>query len=391
MAGDGVNVPLLLRTVRTLRERFAVLRSLGPVLAVMGEDPRDPTPRTDSQPPSSWLEKLPFSAGDGPPPRLFSGSAVERDGRTVAVRSLWYGAEFSTVSRIRRLCRDANGFVPFVRKKYGLPANCGTTNPECRWIWTVFELAESRPPFTVLALGGMGEVFRCGESGCSVTESFIAAAEKSAEVDNPFFEMVRRTKFHPRRYWQLDDLVEASIAVVDLIEVAIPSLAEDEGSQAAANGSTPEVSAEAGPNADEGPEDATRRGGRRHKRTPEGLNVDQWVAAMAAGDPSFRHFSEKQAEAYGNRLFAARTIGTCEMWIQMKAQLEAEKHEAAERAKAELADRLGEDEDGNGMRLSSTKHGTGRQRATREDLEHDRNVDAFLRSKGEQPPKKRAK
>jgi hypothetical protein len=77
------------------------------------------------------------------------------------------------------------------------------------------------------------------------------------------------------------------------------------------------------------------------------------------------------------------------MWIQIKGQLEAEKREAADRAEAELADRRGEDEDGNGLRQSSTKHGAGKQRTNREDKEHERNVAAFLRSKGEQPRKNR--
>lgn len=389
MASDALRVPLLLRTVQTLRERFAALRDLGPVVAVMEETPRGPSegPNSNPGPP----DELPFAVGDGQPPRRRLGAVVERDGQIAATRSLWFCAEDPTVSRILRLCRDANGFVPFVRRNYGLAPDCGTTNPQCRWIWTVFELAEIRPPFTVLALGGMGEVFRSGDSGFSVAESFITAAEKSPGTIDPFFEMVRHQTFRPQRYWQLDDLAEASITVMDLIEVAIPSLAGSDGTQAADNGSTSEGLAETAPPADEGSEDTTRTGGRRHKRTVEGLSVNQWVAAMAAGDPSFRHLSEKQAEAYGSRQFAARTIGTCEIWIQMKAQLEAEKREAAERAEAELADRQGEDEDANGLRLSSTKHGTGKQRISREDLKHEREVDAFLRSKGGQPDKKRAK
>lgn len=375
MAEAGVNVPLLLRTVQTLRERFAVLRDLGPVAAVMEEWPRDPD-QTAAPHSASPEDRLPFEV-EGPPLRRTLGSVVDRDGRMDRVRYVWFGSDWPAISRITRLCRDANGFVPFVRRKYGLPENCGTTNAVARWIWTVFELAETSPPFTVLTLGGFSkEVFRWHDSGCGITESAIKAAGEG----NPLLQIAGlftgHGTFHPPRYWQLDDLVEASITVMDLIEVAIPSLAEEGG--------------KGDPDADEGPEDTTRKGGRRRKRTAEGLNVDQWVAAMAAGDPSFRHLSEKQAQAYGDHLFAARTIGTCEIWTQMKAQLEAEKREAAERAEAELADRLGEDEDGNGLRLSSTKHGTGKQRATRKDLEHEREVAAFLRSKGEQPRKKQS-
>jgi hypothetical protein len=73
----------------------------------------------------------------------------------------------------------------------------------------------------------------------------------------------------------------------------------------------------------------------------------------------------------------------------MKADLEAEALEAAERAKAELEDGQYEDEDANGFHKSSTKHGIGIQRADRKDLEHERDVAAFLRSKTGQADKKR--
>lgn len=131
------------------------------------------------------------------------------------------------------------------------------------------------------------------------------------------------------------------------------------------------------------------KGGRPHKRTVEGLDVNQWVAAMAAADPTFRHLSQKAAAELGP--FSARAIGTCEIWIQMKAMLKAEADEEAERAKAELADRRGEDEDPNGLRQSSTKHGIGRQPVSREDSEHHRAAEAFLRSKASEPGKRRAK
>jgi hypothetical protein len=391
MAGDGVNVPLLLRTSQTLRERFAALRDLGPVAAVLEEEPRDATPREGSKPSQSHADKLPFAELAGLSLRRWLGSVVEREGQITAVRSVWIDAGNSAASRILRLCREANGFVPFVRRTYGLPESCGSGNAQARWIWTVFELAEMRPPFTVLSLGGCGEVFRCSEDGTTVAESFVAVAADSPDDRNPFFELARRQTFLPQRYWQLDDLIEASIAVMDLVEVAIPSLAEDEGSQAAANGSTVERPSKVEPGGDEDPEDTTRKVGRRRKRTAEGWDVDQWVLAMAAGDPSFRHLSEIDAAERSGGYFGARTIGTCEMWLQMKTLLAAEQREKAERAAAELADRLGEDEDGHGLRLSSTKHGTGRQRTSREDLEHERKVDAFFLSKGEQSRKKRAK
>jgi hypothetical protein len=131
-----------------------------------------------------------------------------------------------------------------------------------------------------------------------------------------------------------------------------------------------------------------RQRGRKRKRTVDNLDVHQWVMAMATADRSFRHLSQKEAEKLGP--FKARTIGTSWAWIQMKADLETEAAENAERAKAELEDRLG-DEDLGGFRQSSTKHGIGVQRPTRKDLEHEREVEAFLRSTAGKPRKKRAK
>jgi len=131
------------------------------------------------------------------------------------------------------------------------------------------------------------------------------------------------------------------------------------------------------------------RGGRPHKRTVDNLTVDQWVAAMAAADPSFRHLSQREAANLGP--FSPRAIGKCSIWRQMKADLETEAREKAEQARAELEDRESEDEGEGGRRLSSTKRGIGIQRTTPQDREHERNVDAFLRSKGERPKKRRAK
>jgi len=130
------------------------------------------------------------------------------------------------------------------------------------------------------------------------------------------------------------------------------------------------------------------RGGRRHKRTVDDLTVGQWIAAIAAKDSSFRYLSCRAAAKLGP--FSPSAVRTCEIWIQMKAQVEAEASEKAERAEAELADLRSEDEGIGGLRRSSTKYGVGKQRTTRKELEHERDVADFLRSKGGQPEKKRA-
>jgi hypothetical protein len=214
-------------------------------------------------------------------------------------------------------------------------------------------------------------------------ETQLGEIQTNGPPADPFAAALLCREYSPVRYWELKDFVEASLWALDLVSMALPAVIERERARGAGE------TAKTPPPAGEDAEDTTRTAGRPRKRTVENMTVDQWVAAMVAGDPLFRHLSEKQAEARGNRLFAARTIGTCEMWIQIKGQLEAEKREAADRAEAELADRRGEDEDGNGLRQSSTKHGAGKQRTNREDKEHERNVAAFLRSKGEQPRKNR--
>lgn len=126
---------------------------------------------------------------------------------------------------------------------------------------------------------------------------------------------------------------------------------------------------------------AAKPRGRKRKRTVEGMDVHQWLMAMAVKDPSIRYLSEREAKELGP--FSARGIGLSWVWKQWKRDLKAEAAEAAERAAAELANRYGEDEDAGGLRLSSTKHGIGIQRATAEDLEHERKVEDFLAKAGQ--------
>jgi hypothetical protein len=362
MAGDGVNVPLLLRTAQTLRERFADLRSLGPVLAVMEEIPRGASVPKDSGPSTGGVRKLPFRAGLGPTPQWRGGSVIERDGQPAASRSLWLGANDATYSRLMRLCRDANGFVPFARRTHGLSLDCGTTDAKSRWIWTVFELAESRPPFTVLALDGPGDVFRCDESGCTTTESCIETAETGDRDGDPIAELlyhlVRRGKFHPQRYWQLDDFVEASIAVMDLIEVAIPSLAQETEEE-------PPPGPEGG---DEGPEDTTKaKRGRPHKRTIMG-GLEEAVAAAYAADPDRQHWTSSQLATVVP--FGESTIRTrCKLFKRTRKAVKAEAADKAKQAEAELASRRAEDNEGHDLHRSSSKSRVGRQRTTAEERE----------------------
>jgi hypothetical protein len=120
-----------------------------------------------------------------------------------------------------------------------------------------------------------------------------------------------------------------------------------------------------------------RQRGRRRKRTVDNLDVHQWIAAQVVKDSGFRHLSQREAAKLSIGLFSARAIGTSPVWREMKRQLALEVREAGERASEEFEGRLGEDEDGHGMRVGR-KHALGRQRASKKDRERYRAADAFI-------------
>ena len=120
-----------------------------------------------------------------------------------------------------------------------------------------------------------------------------------------------------------------------------------------------------------------RQRGRSRKRTVDNLDVHQWIAAQIVKDPGFRHLSQREAAKLSEGLFSARAIGTSPVWREMKRQLALEIREAGERASEEFEGRLGEDEDGHGMRVGR-KHALGRQRVSKKDRERYRAADAFI-------------
>jgi hypothetical protein len=118
-----------------------------------------------------------------------------------------------------------------------------------------------------------------------------------------------------------------------------------------------------------------RQRGRKRKRTVDNLDKDQWIAAQAVKDPGFRHLSEREAAKLGP--FSARALGNSRVWKEMKRQVALEAREAAERAREEFEGRMGEDEEGPGIRVGR-KHALGRQRVSKADREHDRAADDFI-------------
>ena len=210
---------LLARTAQTLRGRFETLRLGGAIPALMAETPREhPLPlRSDSGP------RLPiFEWKYQPAPRWVCGAMVILDRQHVANRDVWLGAELNVGQAIRRVCREAASFVPFIRRHCGLPEECGTNDLEAIWIWTVLELAAVGVPGSLLKLDGRG-VFRCAGSVVRATECDLARAALIPPTADDLVSQFLRMDFDPTRYWQLEDLVEASIQVMDVVEVAIAS------------------------------------------------------------------------------------------------------------------------------------------------------------------------
>jgi len=290
----------------------------------------------------------------------------------VAHRCHWLAGPPIALVRLRDSWRDAAAFASDIRMAAGLAVGPGAGNAENHWLWTMFEVAERRVAFSPLQLRGGSVTVAHGE--CHFPAPRVAATRAHPEWCDPLSQIIRAADPGPTRYWEIVDAVEASLMLLDLAEVAM-SEAPARGTHKALEAPQPLVE--------------TAKNGRSHKRTVDGLDVNQWVVAMAVKDRGFRHLSERDAAGLGP--FKSRTVGKCAMWKQMKADLETEARENADRAAEELADRQGEDEDANGLRLSSTKSGIGRQRTAPEDLEQERNVEDFLRSKGEQPSRSRAK
>ena len=220
--------PLLSRTALTLRGRFEALRPRGPIPALMAETPRGhPLPSSDGQPPA-----LPICDPVGmPDARWIGGGLVGPEAAATVAREVWLAGDPDAGWAFLRVCRDANGFVQFLRHHCGLPEECGTRDEQSRWIWTVFEAAEREIPFTLLRLDG-GGVFRSNSGGYRAPEEQIAEAAKLPDSPGDFVLSLLRQEFDPTRYWQLADLIEASITLMDVIEVAISS-SQDGGAETA--------------------------------------------------------------------------------------------------------------------------------------------------------------
>jgi hypothetical protein len=93
----------------------------------------------------------------------------------------------------------------------------------------VFELAELNFPAPPLRLK-QGAVYLVAGSDppFSFPEAFVAEAKNGPEVDDMLWKMARMFDFDPTRYWELPDLIEASLMVLDLAEVVLSTAAASE-------------------------------------------------------------------------------------------------------------------------------------------------------------------
>jgi hypothetical protein len=166
-------------------------------------------------------------------------------------------------------------------------------------------------------------------------------------------------EYGPSRYWHLHDLIEASIAVMDMIEVAIPSLENEPEEVRRADEEKPVAGG-----GEIALEDTTKAGGRKrgpNRRLMYGLTLDESLETMAAIDPARKRWSAAQWKTIVD--WEERSIEGCETYKRFRREAAAELAAEAKRAEDELAARYAEDDDGHGgFRVSSTKSGIGRQK-----------------------------
>jgi hypothetical protein len=118
---------------------------------------------------------------------------------------------------------DAAGFAPSIRRHSGLSLASGAPKPEDQWVWTVFELAQRGVVFSPLQLVKRA-VFVAGEVPpyIKIPEGLLARGGPSLASHG----LDPALAFGPARYWELSDLVEASLMALDVFEVAISTPAK---------------------------------------------------------------------------------------------------------------------------------------------------------------------
>ena len=181
------------RTLRRLCERLEAFRQRGPIPALMAES-RLGAPAEETQPLDGFADAL-----------LSSALRQLPDGTQLS-RSLWLATDPVVVAEFRDLCRDAGRVVLPILRGAGYHVGFGASDLTTRWLWAVFELAELRLPGTYLRLD-RDTVWRVVASGVTVNEGMLADP-------GPFAGLAATAG--DTRYWKLTNVVEASLAVLDI-------------------------------------------------------------------------------------------------------------------------------------------------------------------------------
>lgn len=258
---------LLERTLASIRSNFESLRRFDPVPALMAESPPGRPKEFGSD---NGRPIPPVFPWDSAKDRLrWLGASLILEGITpIAGRNLWAIGPRSATERLNLAAEAAAGFAAVLRESVGLPKKSGASGPRDQWFWSVFEVAEKAPPYSLLRLKG-GGVFRLSDGGgCRAYESQLAWVEANGLPPDPVAAAVLSEDFLPVRYWEVKDFTEASLWALDLVATALPAVIERERS----SGGSP---------AEERPGEPV------HTPTPPRESTEDRLRALYADQPDF--------------------------------------------------------------------------------------------------------
>jgi len=270
-----ISPQLTARSLATLRGRFEALRGFGPMPAVMAEVPAGCDPEFKL---SGGLPRPPIRHLDRDDLHYLGGAAVlcpdlVRDPLSAPVRHVWVACDPSAIDRLRHAFAAAARFAGGARALASLAAESGAGGDEPEWLWTLFEVAEKDLSSTPLRL-------RSGRVTVASGELHFAAHQVAAVRANPdrqdfMAKGIRRAAPAPTRYWEIDDVVEASLQLLDIAEAgALVPISTTAGKATPSEGSP------------------SKRGGRPRKRFG-GLDLSEALIVLAKRDHQVAHMAAK--------------------------------------------------------------------------------------------------
>jgi hypothetical protein len=182
------------RTLQSLRERLRDFRTKGAIPALMGEY-RIGAPDGETQPLRGFE--------DG----LWSSTLRQLPDGTQLCRRLWLAGDRHAAAEFRdTLCLDVGRIVLPILYAAGYRVGLGGDKLQTRWLWAAFELAELRLSGTYLRLDG-DTVWRVLADGVEINEGMLTDPGPLAGL---------AATAGDSRYWKLTNVVEASLAVLDI-------------------------------------------------------------------------------------------------------------------------------------------------------------------------------